>query len=36
VEGYHLGETLHVHRRANGTVSHLECTTFVYTRHPSR
>jgi hypothetical protein len=36
VEGYHLGETLHVHRRANGTVSHLECATFVYTRHPTR
>lgn len=36
VEGYHLGETLHVHRRANGTVDHLECTTFVYTRHPLR
>jgi CubicO group peptidase (beta-lactamase class C family) len=36
VAGYHLGETLHVHRRANGTVDHLECTTFVYTRHPVR
>lgn len=36
VEGYHLGETLHVHRRANGTVDHLECTTFIYTRHPAR
>jgi CubicO group peptidase (beta-lactamase class C family) len=36
VEGYHLGETLHVHRRANGTVDHLECTTFIYTRHPVR
>ena len=34
VDGYHRGETLHVHRRANGTVDHLECTTFVYTRHP--
>jgi CubicO group peptidase (beta-lactamase class C family) len=36
VDGYHRGETLHVHRRANGTVDHLECTTFVYTRHPTR
>ena len=36
VEGYHLGETLHVHRRADGRVSHLECATFVYTRHPTR
>jgi CubicO group peptidase (beta-lactamase class C family) len=36
VEGYHLGETLHVHRNPDGTVSHLECTTFVYTRHPTR
>jgi CubicO group peptidase (beta-lactamase class C family) len=36
VAGYHLGETLHVHRGANGTISHLECTTFVYTRHPTR
>jgi CubicO group peptidase (beta-lactamase class C family) len=36
VEGYHLGETLHVHRDARGTVTHLECTTFVYTRHPTR
>jgi CubicO group peptidase (beta-lactamase class C family) len=34
VEGYHLGETLHVHRSANGGVSHLECATFVYTRTP--
>ena len=36
VDGYLLGETLEVHRRANGTVSHLECATFVYTRHPTR
>jgi CubicO group peptidase (beta-lactamase class C family) len=36
VEGYHLGETLAVHRGADGEVSHLECTTFVYTRHPTR
>jgi CubicO group peptidase (beta-lactamase class C family) len=36
VEGYHLGETLHVHRRPDGSVDHLECTTFVYTRTPTR
>ena len=36
VEGYHLGETLAVHRAADGSISHLECTTFVYTRHPVR
>jgi CubicO group peptidase (beta-lactamase class C family) len=34
VEGYHLGETLQVCRDANGGVTHLECTTFVYTRRP--
>lgn len=34
VEGYHLGETLHVQRRATGAVSHLECATFRYTRTP--
>lgn len=32
--GYHRGETLHVHRRTDGSVSHLECATFVYTRTP--
>jgi CubicO group peptidase (beta-lactamase class C family) len=32
--GYHRGETLHVHRRAGGSVSHLVCATFVYTRIP--
>lgn len=34
VEGYHLAETLHVVRRDDGGVSHLECATFVYTRAP--
>ncbi len=34
VEGYHLGETLVAHRGADGTVSRLECATFVYTRRP--
>jgi hypothetical protein len=33
-EGYHRGETLLVHRRGDGSVSHLECATFVYTRVP--
>jgi hypothetical protein len=32
--GYHTGETLHVVRRADGAVSHLECATFVFTRAP--
>ncbi len=32
--GYHRGETLHVVRREDGSVSHLGCATFVYTRVP--
>jgi D-alanyl-D-alanine carboxypeptidase len=32
--GYLAGETLHVVRRADGSVSHLECATFVLTRTP--
>jgi CubicO group peptidase (beta-lactamase class C family) len=36
VQGYHLGETMHVHRRTDGSVSHLETATFVYTRQPRR
>jgi len=36
VDGYHLGETLEVHRATDGTISHLECATFVYTRLPAR
>jgi CubicO group peptidase (beta-lactamase class C family) len=32
--GYHRGETLHIHRRPDGSVSHLVCATFVYTRIP--
>jgi CubicO group peptidase (beta-lactamase class C family) len=32
--GYHTGETLRVVRRGDGSVSHLECATFVYTRAP--
>ncbi|MGY2874831.1 CubicO group peptidase (beta-lactamase class C family) [Marmoricola sp. URHA0025 HA25] len=32
--GYHHGETLHVVRRRDGSVGHLECATFVYTRIP--
>jgi len=34
VAGYHRGETLHVHRRADGSIGHLECATFVYTQVP--
>jgi len=34
VSGYHRGETLVVHRRPDGSVGHLECATFVYTRTP--
>jgi CubicO group peptidase (beta-lactamase class C family) len=34
VEGYHRGETLDVHRRPDGSVHHLECATWVYTRTP--
>jgi CubicO group peptidase (beta-lactamase class C family) len=33
-EGYHRGETLQVIRRDDGSVSHLVCATFVYTRVP--
>ncbi len=32
--GYHHGETLRVRRRGDGTIDHLECATFVYTREP--
>jgi D-alanyl-D-alanine carboxypeptidase len=32
--GYHAGEELHVVRRPDGWVSHLEVATFVYTRTP--
>lgn len=32
--GYHHGETLHVVRREDGGIDHLECATFVYTRQP--
>ena len=34
VDGYHRGETLHVVRRDDGSVGHLECATFIYTRTP--
>jgi Beta-lactamase len=32
--GYHHGETLHVVRRDDGSIRHLDCATFVYTRTP--
>jgi CubicO group peptidase (beta-lactamase class C family) len=34
VAGYHHGETLHVVRRGDGSIEHLECATFRYTREP--
>ena len=34
VTGYHRGERLDVVRRPGGSISHLECATFVYTRMP--
>ncbi|MBD3925707.1 beta-lactamase family protein [Nocardioides cavernae] len=34
VLGYHRGERLDVVRRPDGSVHHLECATFVYTRTP--
>jgi CubicO group peptidase (beta-lactamase class C family) len=32
--GYHAGESLHVVRRPDGSVSHLDVATFIYTRTP--
>ena len=32
--GYHAGERLHVVRRDDGSVSHLDVATFIYTRTP--
>ncbi|WGX94315.1 serine hydrolase [Nocardioides sp. L-11A] len=34
VDGYHRGEILHLRRRPDGTLGHLECATFVWTRAP--
>ena len=34
VDGYHRGERLVVHRTPSGSIGHLECATFVYTRTP--
>lgn len=34
INGYHDGEELRVARRADGSVSHLEAATFIYTREP--
>ena len=33
-DGYHRGEELHVVRTTDGSVSHLDVSTFVYTRRP--
>ena len=32
--GYHAGEELQVVRRPDGSVSHLDVATFIYTRTP--
>jgi CubicO group peptidase (beta-lactamase class C family) len=32
--GYHHGETLHVVHNEDGSINHLECATFIYTRTP--
>ena len=32
--GYHHGEVLHVVRNEDGSINHLLCETFVYTRVP--
>ena len=34
IAGYHAGETLHVVRRGDGSISHLDIATFIYTRTP--
>lgn len=34
VTGYHAGEPMHVVRRPDGTISHLDVATFIYTRTP--
>ncbi|MFF0312145.1 serine hydrolase domain-containing protein [Streptosporangium sp. NPDC004379] len=34
LDGYYAGETLRLVRRADGTVSHLDLNTFVFTRTP--
>ncbi|GAA1921342.1 serine hydrolase domain-containing protein [Streptomyces sodiiphilus] len=34
LDGYFAGETLRAVRRPDGTVSHLDAGTFVFTRHP--
>ncbi len=31
-DGYHRGEELVLHRRPDGSIGHLECASFVYTR----
>jgi hypothetical protein len=34
LSGYHVGETMRVVRHDDGSVSHLDIATFVYTRIP--
>jgi CubicO group peptidase (beta-lactamase class C family) len=34
LDGYYAGETLRLHHRPDGTVSHLDLATFIFTRTP--
>jgi hypothetical protein len=34
LDGYYAGETLRVVRRADGSVSHLDLATFIFSREP--
>jgi CubicO group peptidase (beta-lactamase class C family) len=34
LDGYYAGETLHLHHHPDGTVSHLDLGTFIFTRTP--
>jgi CubicO group peptidase (beta-lactamase class C family) len=34
LDGYYAGETLRLHHHADGTVSHLDLSTFIFTRTP--
>ena len=34
LDGYYAGETLRLHRHADGSPSHLDLATFIFTRTP--
>ena len=34
LDGYYAGETLRLHHHADGTVSHLDLATFIFTQKP--